>query len=51
MANSKRYRKKLLSDSIKNLLLIMDEIKVLLTSVKGGMNQVRELLNDENRED
>jgi hypothetical protein len=29
----------------------MDEIKVLLTSVKGGMNQVRELLNDENRED
>ena len=50
MANLNNYKFKLLSDRIKNLLKIMEEIKLLLSSVVSGMKQVNDVLEKESEE-
>ena len=50
MANSKKFRRKILSDRIKDLLKILEEVKVLLASIVSGMKQVGDILEDESKD-
>jgi|TARA_R100000789_G_C2996973_1_gene147719 hypothetical protein len=50
MANLNKFRAKLLSDRVKDLLKILEEVKVLLASIVSGMKQVGDILEDESRD-
>ena len=46
MANLNKYRRKLLSDRMKDLLKIIEEVKILLASIVSGMKQIGDILED-----
>ena len=46
MASLNKYRRKLLSDRMKDLLKIIEEVKILLASIVSGMKQIGDILED-----
>ena len=48
MANLNKYRRKLLSDRMKELLKVIEEVKILLASIVSGMKHVAEILEEKN---
>lgn len=45
MANLNKYRKEILSDRIKDLLKLIEEVKIILTSIVSGMKQIDDILD------
>tara|TARA_R110000744_G_scaffold150693_2_gene264058 strand:- start:14956 stop:15108 length:153 start_codon:yes stop_codon:yes gene_type:complete len=50
MASLNNYKFKLLAERINDLLKIIEEMKILLSSVVSGMKQVSDILEKESEE-